>query len=159
MFLSGGRLVIESMEKTKMLPIQSLERRMNVYNFWVGFPLSCWARPASVGSVFLEFQINGRRCGDVIMSHSYKENSKQTTSLALMSAATKGQRTKTRTHFMIHGERNKVEKNPQFVFSPVRLRAAEEWPPYRRWCKEVVCLSQKEQLYSSHPESCASGPI
>lgn len=28
-------------------------------------------------------------------------------------------------------------------------------PPCRWWCEEVVCLSQKERLYSSHPECCA----
>lgn len=105
--------------ETEMLPTQSMESGTNVISGLV--PLSCWeASGLSVKWTLMW------RCE---VSPSCKENSKQTPSQALTSAATKGQRTKTRSHFVIHGERNRVEKNRQFVFSPARLRAAEEWPP------------------------------
>lgn len=146
---------------TETLPTQRLERDGQTgfrgWGFVAAGPLG-GANAFKLREVFLGFQIKRTlmwRCDRV----SQLQRKVQTKHVP-RSHERSNKRTKNKdVQFMIHGERNKAEKNPQFVFSPVRLRAAEEWPPCRWWCEEVVCLSQKERLYSSRPESCASGPI
>lgn len=145
--------------KTKTLPTQSSERRTNGIS-----GVGIWgARPLGRAKVFKLRGLFGLSDKRTLMWRCDRVSQLQRkvpTNHVPRSQERSNKRTKNKdVQFMIHGERNKAEKNPQFVFSPVRLRAAEEWPPCRWWCEEVVCLSQKERLYSSRPESCASGPI
>lgn len=148
--------------RAETLPSKNLEGPMSVIVKSAGQGRSLESEKSVGFGLFWSAQINGHRCGDVIMSGSYKENSKThhiplVLSRSLMSAATKGQRTKTRTQFMIRGERNKTGEESAVCF--LSCEASSLLRSGRWWCKEVVCLSQKEPLYSSRPESCAPGPI